>query len=69
MDEGGGALSPPPLQTVMFKLFAEYINFLKLAIPKHFISLKKAPNDAVTPPRQSQYTPKMKANVGDRSTE
>ena len=36
---------------------------MKLVIPLHIISLKKTPNDAVTPQRQSQFTPKMKANA------
>ena len=31
-----------------------------------FISLKRTPNDAVTPLRQSQFTPKMKANAVPR---
>ena len=38
-------------------------NSMKLVVSLHFISCKKAPNDAVTPQRQSQFTPKMKANV------
>ena len=39
------------------------MNSMKLVIPSHFTSWKKTPNDAVTPQRQSQFTPKMKANV------
>ena len=39
---------------------------MKLVIPSHFISWKKTPNDAVTPQRQSQFTPKMKANAVPR---
>ena len=31
-----------------------------------FYFMKKAPNDVVTPQRQSQFTPKMKANVVPR---
>ena len=36
---------------------------MKLVIPLHLISRKKTPNDDVTPQRQSQFTPKMKANA------
>ena len=36
---------------------------MKLVIPLHFISWKKITNNAVTPKRQSQFTPKMKANA------
>ena len=39
---------------------------LKLVIPLHFMSCKKTPNDAVTSQRQSQFTPKMKANAVPR---
>ena len=39
------------------------MNSMKLVFPSHFISCKKTPNDAVTPQRQSQFTPKMKANA------
>ena len=39
------------------------MNSMKIIIPLHFISLKKTPNDAVTLQRQSQFTPKMKANA------
>ena len=42
------------------------MNSMKLVIPFHFISWKKTPNDAVTPQRQSQFTPKMKANAVPR---
>ena len=42
------------------------MNSMKLVIPLHFISWKKTPNDAVTPQRQSQFTPKMKANAVPR---
>ena len=42
------------------------MNFMKLVIPLRFISWKKTPNDAVTPQRQSQFTPKMKANAVPR---
>ena len=38
-----------------------YMNSMKLVIPLYFISWKKTPNDAVTPQRQSQFTPKKKA--------
>ena len=31
-----------------------------------FYFIKKTPNDAVTPQRQSQFTPKMKANAEPR---
>ena len=41
-------------------------NSIKLVIPLHFISWKKTPNDAMTPQRQSQFTPKMKANAVPR---
>ena len=39
------------------------MNSLKLVFLLHFISSKKTPNDAVTPQRRSQFTPKMKANA------
>ena len=39
---------------------------MKFVIPSHFISWKKPSNDAVTPQRQSQFTPKMKANAVPR---
>ena len=42
------------------------MNSMKLVIPLHSISWKKTPNDAVTPQRQSQFTPKMKANAVPR---
>ena len=42
------------------------MNFMKLVIPLHIISWKKTPNDSVTPQRQSQFTPKMKANAVPR---
>ena len=42
------------------------MNSMKLVIPLHFISWKKTPNDAVAPQRQSQFTPKMKANAVPR---
>ena len=42
------------------------MNSVKLVIPLHFISWKKTPNDTVTPQRQSQFTPKMKANAVPR---
>ena len=42
------------------------MNSMKFVIPLHFISWKKTPNDAVTPQRQSQFTPKMKANAVPR---
>ena len=45
------------------KTAVRIINSTKLVIPLHFISWKKTPNDAVTPQRQSQFTPKMKANA------
>ena len=38
---------------------------MKLVILLHFISWQKTPNDAVTQ-RQSQFTPKMKANAESR---
>ena len=41
-----------------------FMNSMKLIIPLYFISWKKTPNDAVTPQRQSQLTPKMKAKRG-----
>ena len=42
------------------------MNSMKLVIPLHSISSKKIPNDAVTLQRQSQFTPKMKANAVPR---
>ena len=47
-------------------LYDHSMNYMKLVIPLHFISRKKTPNDAVTPKRQSQFTPKMKANAAQR---
>ena len=44
----------------------EIMNSMKPVIPLHLISWKKTPNDAVTPQRQSQFTPKMKANAVPR---
>ena len=44
----------------------DHMTSMKLVIPLHFISWKKTPNDAVTPQRQSQFTPKMKANAVPR---
>ena len=42
------------------------MNSMKLVLLLHFISWKKTPNDAVTPQRQSQFTPKMKENAVPR---
>ena len=42
------------------------MNFMKLVIRLHFISWKRTPNNAVTPQRQSQFTPKMKTNAVPR---
>ena len=43
------------------------MNSMKLVVvPLHFISLKKTPNDAVLLQRQSQFTPKIKANAVPR---
>ena len=42
------------------------MNSMKLVIPLQIYSRKKAPNGAVTPQRQSQFTPKMKANAVPR---
>ena len=42
------------------------MNSMKLVNPLHFILWKKTSNDAVTPQRQSQFTPKMKANAVPR---
>ena len=44
-------------------LFESHMNSMKLVIPLHFISCEKTPNDTVMPQRQSQFTPKMKANA------
>ena len=41
---------------------AHIMNSMKLVIPL----LNKTPNDAVSPQRQSQFTPKMKANAVPR---
>ena len=43
-----------------------YMNFMKIVFPLHCISWKKTPDDAVTPQRQSQFTPKTKANAVPR---
>ena len=37
------------------------MNSMKLLIPLHFISWRKTPDDAVTPKRQSQFTPNINA--------
>ena len=42
------------------------MNSMKLVIPLCFVHEKNTPNDAVTPQRQSQLTPKMKANAVPR---
>ena len=42
------------------------MNTMKIVIPLQFTSWKKTPNDAVTQQRQSQFTPKMKANAVPR---
>ena len=42
------------------------MNSMKFVIPLHLISWIKIPNDAVTPQRQSQFAPKMRANVVPR---
>ena len=44
----------------------QHMNSMKLVIPLHLSSWKKTHNDAVTPQRQSQFTPKMKANAVPR---
>ena len=36
------------------------------AVKHEFHDTKKTPNNAVTPQRQSQFTPKMKANAESR---
>ena len=51
---------------INYNIYAEIMNSMKLVIPLHFISWKRTPNDAVTPQRQSQFTPKMKANAVSR---
>ena len=62
-----------PCTTSMEYDLAKYIytqshdmNSMKLVIPLHFISRRETPNDAVTPQRQIQFTPKMKANAVPR---
>ena len=40
------------------------MNSMKLVILLHFITLKKTPNDAVTPQRQSQFTQKDESKCG-----
>ena len=45
---------------------AQTTNSKQLVIRLRFISWKKTPNNAVTPQRQSQFTPKMKANAVPR---
>ena len=42
------------------------MNSMKFVILLHFTSWEKTPDDAVTPQRQSQFTPKMKANAEPR---
>ena len=42
------------------------MNSMKFVIPLLLISWIKIPNDAVAPQRQSQFTPKMKANAVPR---
>ena len=59
-------LAPPCVGDAMHIVCASDMNTVKLVIPLHFIALKQTPNDAVTPQRQSQFTPKMKANAVPR---
>ena len=41
-----------------------HMKSMKFVVPLHFISRKKkSPNDAVTPQRQSQFTPMMFAFI------
>ena len=40
---------------------------MRRATPLHFILWEKTPNNAMTPQRQSQFTPKKKANAVPRS--
>ena len=54
---------PPPFPSYIPTCGRLNMNSMKLVIPLHFISWKKTPNDAVTPQRQSQFTPKIKANA------
>ena len=54
------------MKFVLQFLFSLFMNSVKLVIPLRFISYKNTPNDAVTPQRQSQFTPKMKANAVPR---
>ena len=42
------------------------LNSMKLVIPLHLHFMKKTPSDAVMQQRQSQFTPKMKANADSR---
>ena len=58
-----GILGDPALVLMVSHII---MKSMKLVIPLHLISWKKTPNDAVTPQRQSQFTPKMKANVVPR---
>ena len=51
---------------VLWVWMYKYMSSMKLVIPLHFISWKKTPDDSVTPQRQSQFTPKMKANAVPR---
>ena len=54
----------PDAQTYAPRLCnTQAMNSMKIVIPLHLISWKKTPNDAVTWQRQSQFTPKMKANA------
>ena len=47
-------------------LFLPLMNSMKFIIRYIIIHEKKTPNDAVTPQRQSRFTPKMKANAVPR---
>ena len=61
------ALPVPALPWILHQMESGlFMNSMKIVIPLLFISWKKTPNGAVTPQRQSQFTPKMKANAVPR---
>ena len=60
---------PDVCQTDLFFFFGRFYahhEFHETCHSVTFYFMKKTPNDAVTPQRQSQFTPKMKANAVPR---
>ena len=49
-----------------YRKWKQIMNSMKLVVPYILLHKKRLPNDAVTPQCQSQFMPKMKANVVPR---